>query len=58
MLSDELNNTVRGGIHTPLGLFFPIDGYQKLEVSNPSYNDLLKFIKSIEKFLVVLLDGL
>ena len=27
MLNDELNNTVRGGIHSPIGLFFPKNGY-------------------------------
>ena len=32
LLETELNNTVRGGIHSPLGLFFPKNGgYQVLD---------------------------
>ena len=58
LLYDELNNTVRGGINSPIGLFFPVNGYQVLKEDNPSYYDLLKFIKSVEKFLIVLMDGL
>ena len=50
-------NTVKGGISTPLGLFFPPkeDGYQRLDEDNPNYHELLKFIKSVEKFLDVIL---
>ena len=58
LLYDELNNTVRGGINSPIGLFFAANGYQVLNEDNPCYYDLLKFIKSVEKFLIVLMDGL
>ena len=57
---DELNNTVKGGISTPLGLFFPPreEGYERFNESNPNYHELLKFIKSVEKFLDVILYNL
>ena len=48
--------TVKGGISTPLGLFFPPkeEGYERFDEDNPNYHELLKFIKSVEKFLDVI----
>ena len=52
--------TVKGGISTPLGLFFPPkeEGYERFDEDNPNYHELLKFIKSVEKFLDVILYNL
>ena len=52
--------TVKGGISTPLGLFFPPnqEGYERFNESNPNYHELLKFIKSVEKFLDVIMYNL
>ena len=59
LVYEELNATVKGAVSTPLGLFFPENGYQRLDrANNPSYYELLKFIKAVEKFLFIMLKNL